>query len=132
MPGECLVAGLPIEQDLALLGQDYVAWQAEVQLHWGDQVGVAPADGSLEGVLGVLVVDDLCHCGSGITAPHTAASEDCCITAQYTASAALLHHPQLQVRTAALLHHTPLQVRTAASLHHTASNEDCGAHFKQM
>lgn len=71
MPGECLVAGLPVEEDLALLGQDYVAWQAEVQLHRGDQVGVAPADGSLEHVLGVLVVDDLCHCGSGITAHQT-------------------------------------------------------------
>lgn len=76
MPGECFVAGLPIEQDLALLGQDYVAWQTEVQLHWGDQVGVATADGSLKHVLGVLVVDDLCHCGSSITAPQPASSQD--------------------------------------------------------
>ena len=72
LPGEGLVAGLPVEQDLALLGQGNVAGQAEVQLHRRDQVGVAPADGSLKGVLSVLVVHHLGHTDGCLTAVQAA------------------------------------------------------------
>jgi len=68
LPGQRLVAVLPVEQDLTLLGQVDVTWQAELQLYRSDQIGVATTDGSLEELLGVLVVDHLRHTGRCLTA----------------------------------------------------------------
>ena len=70
LPGQGLVAVFPVEQDLTLLGQVDVTRQAELQLHRSDQVGVSSIDGSLEELLGVLVVDHLRHTGCCLTA-HT-------------------------------------------------------------
>ena len=68
LPGEGLVAAVPVDKHLALLGQVDVAWQAELQLHRGDQVGVAPPHRRLEQLPGVLVVDHLRHTGCCLTA----------------------------------------------------------------